>query len=185
MRARSIRELCRRQETLPVAGRITRMSIIGVAHIVFGLLALSAGGAVLFRRKGTPSHRRLGWVYVLSMVGLLSSSFLIYRLFGRFGPFHILSVIAFISLAAGLLPAWTRRPQRTWVQRHYRSMSYSYAGLVAATAAEVAVRLPGARFALSTFLASVVVIIIATVIIQVRQQRTTSPFIDANRRPDN
>ncbi|MCA1629930.1 MAG: DUF2306 domain-containing protein [Acidobacteria bacterium] len=153
------------------------MSIIGAAHTLFGLLALGAGGAVLFRRKGTSSHRRLGRVYVLSMVGLLSSSFLIYRLFGRFGPFHVLSVIAFISLAAGFLPAWTRRPRQSWVQRHYQSMSYSYAGLVAATAAEIAVRLPGARFAFSTFLASAVVIVIATLIIQVRRRRTISPFI--------
>ena len=146
--------------------------------MTFGVLALILGGAMLLCRKGTLSHRRIGRAYTLSMVGMLFTSFLIYRLFGHFGPFHILSVISFVTLAAGFLPAWTRRPSKTWLQRHYQYMSYSYAGLVAATAAEIAVRVPGSPFAIGAFLSSVVVMIIATVLIRAYREPTISPFIN-------
>src|SRR5688572_22644160 len=109
------------------------MSVLGAIHSGFGLMALAFGAAVVLRRKGTVAHRRLGWAYVASMAGLLSTSFLIYRLFGRFGPFHALAVVGVISLLGGVLPAWRRRPREAWVVPHYYFMAYSYAGLVAAT----------------------------------------------------
>jgi uncharacterized membrane protein len=116
------------------------MSPVGVIHILFGVAALGLGATIVFRPKGTAAHRRLGWGYAASMIGLLATSFLIYRLFGGFGPFHALAVIGALTLAAGLLPARRRSPRGRWLGLHYHFMAYSYAGLLAATAAEIAVK---------------------------------------------
>jgi hypothetical protein len=45
------------------------MSILGAVHSLFGLAALALGTAVMLRRKGTSSHRRLGWAHVTAWSG--------------------------------------------------------------------------------------------------------------------
>ena len=133
------------------------MTSIGVLHTCLGAAALACGLAVLLRPKGTGWHRAVGWAYAASMAGLFVTSFLIYRLFGRFGPFHWAAVAGAATLAAGLLPALLRRPRRTWVERHAYMMSYSYLGLLAATGAEIATRVPGVEFKLGAVVASLAV----------------------------
>ena len=56
------------------------MTLLGTLHVGFGLAAIASGAAVLLRRKGTASHRRLGWAYAAAMLGLTGSAMLIYRL---------------------------------------------------------------------------------------------------------
>ena len=158
------------------------MSPLGVLHTAFGVAALAFGTAVILRSKGTTPHRRLGWAYAGSMAGLLGTSFLIYRLFGGFGPFHALAVVGAVTLAGGLLPAWRRRPRRRWLDLHYHFMGYSYAGLLAATAAEVAVRLPGARLGPSSFLASAVILAGAAAVIHTRAGRLLAHYGTARER---
>jgi uncharacterized membrane protein len=157
------------------------MSVLGAVHFIFGLAALAFGAAVVLRRKGTSSHRRLGWAYVASMAGLLSTSFLIYRLFNGFGPFHALAVVGAVTLLAGLLPAWRRRPPDRWLSRHYHFMAYSYAGLVAATAAEIAVRLPGARLGSGAFWGSAAILALAAPLIHLKARRTIARAADGAR----
>jgi uncharacterized membrane protein len=152
------------------------MTVLGAVHSLFGLAALAFGTAIMLRGKGTGSHRRLGWGYVASMAGLLSTSFLIYRLFGRFGPFHALAVVGTVTLLGGVLPAWRRRPSEGWVTLHYHFMAYSYAGLVAATAAEIAVRLPGARLGPGAFLGSAAVFAVAAPLIHLNARRIIARF---------
>jgi len=59
-----------------------------------------------------------------------------------------------------------RRPPDRWLRNHYFGMGWSYVGLVAATAAEIAVRLPlagqatGGRFFAATFFASFAVVLV-------------------------
>jgi uncharacterized membrane protein len=118
----------------------------GLIHSVFGLVALAFGLAVVARRKGTMSHRRLGRLYLGSMVGLNGTSFLIYDLFGVFGPFHIAALFSLGTLVAGWLPVLLRRPRRGWLEVHGYLMSWSLVGLVAAFVAEIGVRIPGAPF---------------------------------------
>ena len=158
------------------------MSALGIVHSLFGIAALAFGTAVVLRHKGTSAHRRLGWAYVVSMAGLLSTSFMIYRLFGGFGPFHALAAIAVATLVAGVLPAWRRRPRGGWVGRHYYFMAYSYAGLLAATAAEIAVRLPGVRLGPGAFLSSVAVFAVAGPLISRRAERTIARFAGRTQR---
>jgi uncharacterized membrane protein len=141
------------------------MTATGTIHTAFGVAALACGLGVLLRPKGTRGHRVLGWAYAASMVGLLATAFLIYRLFGGFGPFHWAAVAGVATLAGGLA-AVRRRPRGAWRERHAYLMSYSYLGLVAATAAEIATRVPGVEFAAGAAVASVAVTAVGAVVIR-------------------
>jgi uncharacterized membrane protein len=121
------------------------MITLGLFHTICALLALASGAAVLLRRKGTRSHRRLGWLYVASMLALNGTALMIYRLFGGFGPFHVAAVASLVTVAAGTVTAYRRRPAN-WVERHYAWMTWSYVGLWAAAVAEVGTRVPGFQF---------------------------------------
>jgi len=118
------------------------MSTLGWMHTVFGVVALLAGSAVVLLRKGTRWHRTLGHVYLTSMVSLNITALFIYRLFGHFGPFHWLALSSLLTLIAGMVPVFTRRPKGLWLERHAIFINMSFIGLVAATAAEITTRTP-------------------------------------------
>jgi uncharacterized membrane protein len=130
---------------------------LGPVHVAFGICALVLGLGVVWRRKGTPVHRTLGHLYLASMIGLNATALSIYELFGGFGPFHVLALVSLLTLGCGVVPAITRRPRLSWFEVHAYFMSWSYVGLLAATGAEVAVRIPGANFAAAVLGASVLV----------------------------
>jgi uncharacterized membrane protein len=146
------------------------MSAAGAIHAAFGIAALVCGLMVVAGRKGTATHRKWGYAYVLSMVGLIATSFVIYRLFRTFGPFHVASVYAAITLVAGLVPA-LRRKSPSWLARHYYWMTYSYAGLLAATASEIAVRLPRSPFWPAVVTATFLTIAAGALVIHTQAQR--------------
>jgi uncharacterized membrane protein len=114
----------------------------GLIHLISGLFALVFGGGVLILKKGTIIHKRVGYLYVFSMAIMIISSFGIYRLFGKFGLFHFLSLVATFSLVAGMLPMLkkVRTPQD--LETHFKRMYWSVVGLYAAFAAESFVRIP-------------------------------------------
>lgn len=148
------------------------MSPVGWLHLGFAASALASGAAVVFRPKGTRRHRILGRLYVGSMVGLLGTAFLIYRLFDGFGVFHWLAVVGALTLAGGFGAARLRRRVSGWLEPHYYLMGYSYVGLLAAAGAEVAVRVPGTRFAWAAGGASVLLIAAGAGVIHARAERT-------------
>jgi uncharacterized membrane protein len=76
-------------KTSAAAERMVSMSTLGWFHTAAAVAALVAGAVVLLRGKGTRSHRRLGWTYVVAMIALNVTALAIYRLTGSFGPFHI------------------------------------------------------------------------------------------------
>ena len=119
------------------------MSTLGWIHTVFGIVALLAGTAVVLLRKGTRWHRTMGHVYLTSMISLNTTSLFIYNLFGHFGPFHWLALSSLLTLIAGMVPIFTRRPKGLWVEWHAIFINISFIGLVAATAAEISSRIPG------------------------------------------
>jgi uncharacterized membrane protein len=119
------------------------MDTLGLTHMVFGIVALLAGTAVVLRRKGTRWHRTLGHVYLTSMIGLNVTAFFIYDLYGHFGPFHWLAVSSVLTLLAGMVPVFMRRPVGRWLEWHATFITMSFIGLVAATAAEITSRIPG------------------------------------------
>jgi uncharacterized membrane protein len=130
------------------------MLSLGWIHAVAALAALFAGAAVLLTRKGTRRHRQLGWTYVVSMLVLNGTALLIYRLFGRFGPFHVGAVFSFVTVVAGTIAALGARRARARrnateraraLERHLQWMTWSYVGLAAAAVSEIATRIPALR----------------------------------------
>lgn len=114
------------------------MSLLILAHTVFGVLALAAGAVVLLRQKGDRVHRRIGWVYAVSLAVLCIESFWIQDatpFFRGFGMFHVMALVSLGTLLAGIVPAIRRRPG--WLGWHYAFMAWSYIGLVMATGSHV------------------------------------------------
>jgi uncharacterized membrane protein len=96
-------------------------------HMICALAALALGVAILLRRKGTGSHRALGWTWVLLMAGAAVTSAFIrdYRLPNLFGytPIHL-----FTGLTAVMLPLAVWHARRGNVSAHRKSMKGLYAG---------------------------------------------------------
>ena len=105
------------------------------SHILFGVLALLTGAAVLAGPKGTRAHRRAGAAYVVSMLGLCAGSFGIGE---GMGPFHVMAAISLATVAAGIVPALLRPRPAWWLDAHFNSMAWSYAGLVMALGSHLA-----------------------------------------------
>ncbi len=118
----------------------------GLIHLISSIVALITGTFVLVIRKGTLRHKRIGYVYVLSMILLLLTSFMIYRLFDGWGVFHYASIASFITIGLGMVPIWTKRPTIKWKNMHLSFMYWSVIGLYSAFAAEVFTRVPESSF---------------------------------------
>ncbi len=71
-------------------------------HLAFAVLALLVGGAVLIRRKGTASHRVMGWCWVLLMLSAALISFFI-QARGHLSFIHVLSVVVLVSIPRAIL----------------------------------------------------------------------------------
>ena len=154
------------------------MSPVAIAHVAFGVAALLLGTINAVRQKGTPAHRLIGHTYYVSMLGLNGTAFGIYDFFGTFGVFHWFAVLSLVSTIGAVVPVLLRRPRRNWKIYHGYFMLYSYLGLLAATAAEIAVRIPPfwntespARYLLSAALiASMAVTMIGLILIPRRMR---------------
>lgn len=142
-----------------------------------GVRAGRAGGgaAVLLRRKGTRTHRWIGWVYVASMLLMNGTALMIYRLFDGFGPFHAGAVFSLVTVVGGIVPAVRRRPAN-WVERHSAWMSWSYVGLWAAAMLEVATRTPVFRFWWAVLVATLAVLGIGAILIRRGAAASLAPF---------
>jgi uncharacterized membrane protein len=109
-------------------------------HLVTAVLALLLGAAMLARRKGTRSHKSLGWVWVVLMGSTtLASAFI--RDYGMpnlagITPIHAFTVITAVNLPRGV---WYIR--RGDVAAHRRCMTNLYVG--ACLLAGVFTLLPG------------------------------------------
>lgn len=119
---------------------------IGLIHLVASVAALIAGTLVLLATKGTELHRKVGYAYAISMVVLIVTAFMIYRLFGRYGLFHIAAAVSAITLVGGMLPVILRRPRNNWLGYHFSFMYWSVMGLYAAFIAELITRIPQTPF---------------------------------------
>lgn len=122
------------------------MSIAGQIHLYAAIAALITGTLVLFARKGTQNHKRIGYLYCASMVILLITAFMIYSLFGSWGIFHWAAIISSATLAAGMIPMLIRKPEKSYLSLHLGFMYWSVMGLYAAFFAETLVRLPDLAF---------------------------------------
>ncbi len=113
----------------------------GLVHTIASILALLFGTWVLLTKKGDDRHKKLGYIYTISMVVLLITSFFMYNLFGGFGIFHIFALISSATLFAGMVPIITRKP-KSYISLHYNFMYWSVIGLYGAFLAEILTRIP-------------------------------------------
>ena len=134
------------------------MNIIGTIHVALAVTAMLSGLVVLLRRKGDRRHRQMGWVYGASMLGLNGTALMLYRLFGRFGPFHLAALVSLLTVIGGLASARFHKPKGGWVRAHAYWMTWSYVGLLAAAASEASTRLPDSPFWGMVFVATFAVI---------------------------
>lgn len=121
-------------------------SEIGLIHLIASISALFFGTLVLITEKGTKRHKQIGYAYAVSMLGVIATALMIYRLFGRFGVFHVAALVSGLTLLGGIIPAILRKPAKSWFRLHYSLMYWSVIGLYAAFVAEVLVRIPQTPF---------------------------------------
>jgi uncharacterized membrane protein len=94
-------------------------------HAFAALAAFALGAVQLAAPKGTLPHRTLGWVWVVLMLVISGSSFLIHgiKMWGPWSPIHLLSVFTPIMLVAAVLAARAHR-----VRDHKIAMISIFAG---------------------------------------------------------
>lgn len=114
---------------------------IGLIHLIFAILSLFSGTYILWSPKGTINHKKIGYIYIISMLVVNITAFMIYRLFGSFGIFHWFAVISIISIALGILPFIISKDSANIIT-HFSFMYWSVIGLYAAFVSEVFTRLP-------------------------------------------
>lgn len=121
-------------------------SPVSLIHVSFALVSLLTGTLVLVWPKGTVRHQRVGYLYVASMIVVLTTAFGIYRLFGTFGIVHWGAVFSWTALIGGVGVVWLRTQLRHWLLWHYLGMSLSVTGLYATFLVEATYRLFAPRY---------------------------------------
>ena len=109
-------------------------------HATCAVLAMILGAIMLIRRKGTPSHKLLGRVYVVLMLAVATSALFIneIRLWGPFSPIHIFVLVTYTAV---FMAIWNIR--RGNVEGHRAWMVSLYFGALFLTGAFTL--LPGRR----------------------------------------
>ena len=120
-------------------------SILGEVHLYSALLATLLGTIILVCKKGTKTHKRIGYAYAASMLVLNITALMIYRLFGTFGIFHYAAIISLITLMAGMIPIMVKRTDQA-MMHHVSWMYWSVIGLYAAFVSETLTRIPDKPF---------------------------------------
>ena len=121
-------------------------SEIGLIHFIGSILALVFASAVLLMTKGSKSHIRMGYFYVVSMVVLLVTAFMVLNLFGKWGIFHYFAVISSVTLLLGMVPLFLRNQIKNWAYLHFSFMYWSVIGLYGAFVSEMLTRIPEVPF---------------------------------------
>jgi uncharacterized membrane protein len=109
-------------------------------HATAATAAMLLGAVVLFRRKGTPTHKLMGRIWVGLMLVVATSAIFIneIRLVGPFSPIHIFVVMTYFGVWEGV-----REIRRGNVVAHQAAMKSLYLGALLLTGAFTL--LPGRR----------------------------------------
>ena len=88
-------------------------------HALAALAAAALGAVQLWRPKGGRAHRQLGYLWVVLMASVAISGLFIHeiRMFGRFSPIHLLSLLTLASLWVAI-----SRARRRDIRGHRRVM---------------------------------------------------------------
>jgi len=149
---------------------------LGWFHLITAIMAMVVGAFVLFTTKGTRQHKRIGYIYVFSMILVCGSALAIYQLTGRFGIFHVSAVVGFLTLAGGMMPMLIKSIDRKYKAVHFWFMYYSVLGLYAAFASEISVRIPDRPFYSMVGIATGTIFLIGTLFILKKEKVWTKYF---------
>jgi uncharacterized membrane protein len=122
---------------------------IGLIHTIAAVISFISGSVVLLNRKGTAFHKKVGYIYVSSMLIVNISAFFLYNLFNGFGIFHFFACLSLFAIFGGMYPVILRHRVKNWYIQHIEVMCWSIVGLYAAFAAEVSVRLLPQEYSLT------------------------------------
>ena len=155
----------------------------GLIHLISSIIALLTGVFVLTTTKGTKAHKQIGYIYVISMIILNITSFMIYRLFGKFGIFHWFAILSFLTLLLGIYPVLVKN-FKSYLLVHFNYMYWSVVGLYCAFCAEILTRIPfiydlpnkGQLFGILTGVSIFIVMTIATIIFVKMKPKWTKQY---------
>jgi len=120
-------------------------NILGEIHLYAALLATVLGTYILIAKKGTKTHRQIGMVYFGMMLTVNITAFMIYRLYGGFGIFHLAAIFSLATLLAGMIPIMREKSKSNMI-KHISFMYWSVIGLYAAFVSETLTRIPDKPF---------------------------------------
>lgn len=94
-------------------------------HTAAAISAFALGAFQLWKPKGGPSHRALGWSWVVLMAIVAASGFFIHQIdaWNGWSPIHLLSILVLIQLPLAILMI-----RRGNVSAHKRIMTGMFAG---------------------------------------------------------
>jgi uncharacterized membrane protein len=93
-------------------------------HVTATAIALVVGAVQLSGRKGNSRHRMLGWIWVVAMLTVASTSLLISSGKQQFGPFsliHLLSLLVLFTVPCAVYSARQRK-----INAHRRAILWLY-----------------------------------------------------------
>lgn len=158
--------------------------MLGTAHIALAIASLTLGAVVFLQQKGGGRHRLLGYLYAGALLLVNVSALLVYEESSDLGPFHVLALISLVTLSAGFIPAFLRWPRGSWLGAHAYFMSWSYVGLVAAGAAQMATKLAGPGM-LQVVVPTALIVLVGALLIHGRVPGILSGFAHQRMSPDN
>lgn len=143
---------------------------IGLIHVISSCSALFFGSLILFTKKGTSRHRKMGYAYVFSMLVLLTTALMIYRLFNGWGIFHYFALLSLLTILLGMLPLWAKTSRSNAIYFHFIFMYWSVIGLYAAFASEVLTRIPKTPFFNMIGLATGIIMLLGGVYFKIKKK---------------
>ncbi len=107
--------------------------VLAGLHVLFAFVALISGMVVILRQKGGPWHKRIGYLYLVSMLAVNGSA-LFQADLALSDPFVIASFVSLATLLAAMVCAFKFRNSRSpaILAAHGTMMGWSYFGLLAA-----------------------------------------------------
>ena len=155
----------------------------GLIHLISSIIALITGVFVLTTAKGTKAHKQIGYIYVISMIILNITAFMIYRLFGKFGIFHWFAILSFLTLLLGIYPVLVKN-FKNYLLVHFNYMYWSVVGLYCAFCAEILTRIPfiydlpnkGQLFGILTGVSIFIVMTVPTIIFVKMKPKWTKQY---------
>ncbi|MTI38594.1 DUF2306 domain-containing protein [Fulvivirga lutimaris] len=156
-------------------------SAVGGIHFFSAILGMTTGLFIFITKKGTQVHKRVGYVFIISLLTVNISSMFIYDFNnGSISVFHFLIPVSLLFLLYGTLPMFIKSLSKNKINKHIIGMNGAAIGLWAAGATEYFVRelsagLNRGELILYSFLISVPFAILITVSITYHLRNLKKP----------